>query len=89
MNNYVRSIDVTSLFTNTPLTETVRVYHDTLYSNPDINEPILTESLLEKQLLKATTEAGFSCDGVRYRQIEGVVIGSPLGPVLDNIIIGY
>ena len=83
------SFDVVSLFTNIPLAETLQICLDTLYPSDDISPPTMPESLLKKLLLKATTEVEFSFDGVMYCQIDGVAIGSPLGPVLTNIIVGF
>ena len=88
-NTYMCSFDVTSLFTNIPLAETIRICLDTLYRDPDINKPSVPENLLEKLLRKATTEVEFSFDGVMYKQIDGVAMGSPLGPVLANIFVGF
>ena len=31
----------------------------------------------------------FSFNGIMYRQIDGVAMGSPLGPILANIFVGY
>ena len=65
-NTYMCLFDATSLFTNIPLTKTIHICLNTLYRNPDINEPSLPESLLENLLLKETTEVEFMrcwCDG--------------------------
>ena len=37
----------------------------------------------------ATTSVQFGFNNIMYRKIDGVVIGSPLGPALANIFVGY
>ena len=72
------SFDIVSLFTNVPLKETMQICLDTLYRDPSIETPRVREALLQKLLLKATTEMEFSFDGQLYKQIDGVAMGSPL-----------
>ena len=88
-STFMCSFDIESLFTNIPLTETINICLDTLYRDDNISPPTIPESLLKKMLVKATTEVEFSLDNTMYRQIDGVAMGSPLGPVLANIFVGY
>ena len=37
----------------------------------------------------ATTSVEFSFNNIMYRQIDGIAMGSPLGPALANIFAGY
>ena len=72
-----------SLFTNVPLDETIDIALDKLYSLSD--PPRLPRSVLQKLLEFATKKSHFLFDGQYYDQIDGVAMGSPLGPVLANI----
>ena len=75
---------VCSLFTNVPLDETVEISLQTkLYSLPD--PPSLPRHVLKDLLLFATKKSHFVFDGDYYDQVDGVAMGSPLGPVLANI----
>ena len=79
------SFDVTSLFTNVPLDFTVdiilkRVFTDKLISTT------LSKSTLKKLILDSCRKTIFSYNGNYFKQIDGVSMGSSLGPVLSNII---
>ena len=89
--SYMCSFDVTSLFTNIPLRETVQLCLDALYRDQDtVNcKPPLPEAEFAKLLYNATTDVEFSFNGKIYRQIDGVAMGSLLGPVLANIFVGH
>ena len=80
--------DVKSLFTNVPSEEMIEICVDTLYHS-DIQPPDIEETLLKKLLLKVMRDVEFSFKNRMYRQIDGVAMGSPLGPVLANIFLGY
>ena len=77
------SLDVESLITNIPLEETIDNIINDLLLTTDKFHNFEREEL--KQLLTfATYESFFIFDGEYYTQIDGVAMGSPLGPTLDN-----
>ena len=83
------SFDVSSLFTNIPLNESIDLCLDLLFENSDImeyNGCSLDCESLRKLLCSAVRENHFIFDGELYDQIDGVAMGSPpLGPTLANI----
>ena len=87
-NRFMCSYDIKSLFTNVPLGEVIRICVDQLYHS-DIMPPEFPENVCFELLKMATTNVDFSFDGTMYRQIDGVAMGSPLGPILANIFVGY
>ena len=79
-NEMMCSFDVSSLFTNVPLDETIQICLDKLYALPD--PPTLPRSVLKVLLEFATKKSHFIFNGGYYDQIDGVAMSSPLGPVL-------
>ena len=81
------SYDVCSLFTSIPLKETIDIAVDLLFEhNPDFK---ITKNELRKLFDVAISGTHFIFDGSFYDEIDGVAIGSPLGPVLTNLFMGY
>ena len=75
--------DVTSLFTKTPLQETIDVAINLIFNhNPNLN---VTKKELKSIFLLATAQTHFVFNSKFYNQIDGVAIGSSLAPVLPNI----
>ena len=81
------SFDVKSLFTNIPLNETIDIAVSLLLKK----EPGLKISKrdLRKLFAFATSESHFLFNNKIYDQIDGVAMGSPLGPVLANLFMGH
>ena len=82
------SFDIKSLFTNVPLVEVLKICIDQLY-NSDISPPCFPQDVCYELLKLATTNVEFSFDNTMFRQIDGVAMGSPLGPILANIFVGF
>ena len=84
---FLVSYDVTSLFTNIPLQETIDIAINLIFNhNPNLN---ITRKELKKLFLFATSQTHFIFNSKFYNQIDGVVMGSPLAPVLANIFMGF
>ena len=82
------SLDVGSLFPNIPLDETIDICINQLCDNTDTIEGF-TKSELKQLLCLATKESYFIFNGFLYKQIDGVAMGSPLGPSLANAFLSY
>ena len=84
---FLVSYDVVSLFTNIPLRETIDIAVDLIFkSNRSIK---VSRKDLVQLFLFATAETHFLFDGAMYDQIDGVAMGSPLGPVLANLFMSF
>jgi hypothetical protein len=83
VNQQMFSLDVSSLFTNVPLVETINYICEQIeLRGMRIGIPVPD---LKKLLLLCTHNVQFSFDNQIYRQIDGVAMGSPLGPLLADI----
>ena len=81
------SYDVTSLFTNISLQETIDIAINLIFNhNPNLN---ITRKELKKLFLFATSQTHFIFNSKFYNQIDGVAMSSPLAPVLANIFMGF
>ena len=77
------SFDVESLFTNVPLTETVDFLADFIDTHPGLVN--LPSHILKHLILICTKDIKFYFQGTSYKQIDGVAMGSPLGPTLADV----
>ena len=78
------SFDVVSLFTNVPLEETINIIIKRIYDKNEINTNKPKQEMKELLYL-CTKNAHFTLNSKTYVQIDGVAMGSPLGPVFTNI----
>ena len=86
-NKFLTSFNVVSLYTNIPLNETIDLAVDVIIKNePNLN---ISRKELSQLFRFATAETHFLFEGKIYDQIDGVVMGSPLAPVLANLFMGY
>ena len=85
---FMASLDVESLFTNIPLEETIKICCDSLYKNQELLSNI-NKNQFEKLLRAALCRNNFLFDGIVYQQVDGVAMGSPLGPSLANTFLAY
>ena len=88
---YMCTFDVVSLFTKVPLGEVIDICADALFRNDRIETEMITlkEESFRKLMQFATSGVQFSFDNNMYRQTDGVAMGSPLGPALANIFVGF
>ena len=85
---FMGSLDVDSLFTNIPLEETIEICTNELFKESDTVEG-LSKTEFKELLSVATKDSHFIFDGTLFKQIDGVTMGSPLGPTLANAFLVY
>ncbi|XP_033123389.1 uncharacterized protein LOC117122019 [Anneissia japonica] len=81
------SYDVSSLFTNVPLDETIQIIADKAFTDNWFNVTYglnLSKPDLITLLNIATKDQLFQFQSNLYEQIDGVAMGSPLGPLMAN-----
>ena len=82
------SLDVESLFTNVPVHETISLAAELLYADENDDTPDIDKETFVTLLEMVSVNVMFTsrtCD--YYRQIDGVAMGSPVGPLLANIFL--
>ena len=77
-----------TLSTNIPLDEAIDICVDMVYNKRKNVKVMLKRHF--KQLLMLSVKSSFSLfNGVYFKQIDSIVMGSPLGPTLANIFLTY
>ena len=87
-NCFMASLDVESLFTNVPLDETIKICIDQLFKS-EMTGSGLNKKEMFKMLSLTLKESIILFDNKYYSQINGVAMGSPLGPTLANTFLCY
>ena len=78
-NKFMCSFDVSSLFTNVPLEETIHA----LFDPPKLPRPVLRDLLVF-----ATKKSHFVFDGQFFDQIDGVAMGKKLAKTCHGVTMG-
>ena len=81
------SYDVSSLFTNVPVDETIEILAEKAFRDDWFNKEYdlnITKTDLIELLEIATKNQLFQFEGNLYEQVDGVAMGSPLGPLMAN-----
>ena len=71
-----------------PLNETIKILGDKAFENDWFNQTYdlqLQKDQLARLLEIATTNQHFQFNGQLYEQVDGVAMGSPLGPLMANV----
>ena len=82
------SFDVVSLFTNVPLVETIDIIINRLYDEHNNNSIPITKDIFKKLMLLAA-QGIFMHNKRFYKQVEGIIMGNPLGPTMANFFMAH
>ena len=87
-NVFMASFNVVSLFTNIPVNETIGIISNALFSDHQFFHGF-NRSEFEKLLSLSVKNCHFIFNGRLYQQVDGVAMGSPLGPLFANIFMSF
>ena len=87
-NQFLVSYDVKSLFTNIPLSYTINIIVDYVYS-PYYNEHPPSKKNIFIKLMHLSTRGMFLYNNKLYEQIDDVAMGCPLAPTVVNFLLGH
>ena len=89
-NGMLASLDVSNLFTNVPVEQTIIVLCDMAYRNLTLAPPVVPERVMTAMLRLCTSKAPFrSPRGALFYQTDGVAMGSPLGVLFAQAYMGW
>ena len=79
------SLDISSLFTNVPVQQTIQIILDKIFTADDILFNGFSKANFKKLLELAVLDTAFIFNDDLFIQTDGLSMGSPLGPVFANI----
>ena len=88
-NLYMTSFDVSNLYTNIPLMETINIILDSLFTNVADTFIGMSRSLFKLFLEMCVTNSFFIFNGELFKQTDGLGMGLPLAPTFANIFMSY
>lgn len=91
-NDILVSYDVTALFTNVPLKETINILADRAFEKDWFNKTHnlnITKSVLIELLAAATENQLFHFNNKLFTQNDGVAMGTPLGTLMANTFLCF
>ena len=70
---FLSSFDISCLFSNVPLDETIQICADTLYKDDRIVPPTFPKDIFVQLMTAATSCVEFSFNNIMFQQIDGVL----------------
>ena len=83
------SLDIESLFTNVPVSETIDIILTKLFTDGISVYHGFSRSEFSTLLKLAVEDSFFTFDSKLYKQTDGMAMGSPLGPLFANIFLSH
>ena len=87
-NEVMASFDVSSLFTNIPLNETIDLLLNKVFQDKNIFHG-LNRKEFRRLLNICCHDCVFSFNNFFYKQVDGIAMGSPLAPLLADIFMNH
>ena len=88
-DTFMTSFDVKSLFTNVPLAETIDIILNKLFPSTNTFFHGFNRLNFKKLLELSVIDTHFTFNGKIYKQVDGMAMGSPLGPTFANIFMSF
>ena len=86
-NDTIVSFDVILLFSNVPLKNTIEIVIDYFCADAICVMPV-DQNIFRKLMYLAVQEI-FMLNEKAYKQVDGVIMGNPLGPNLANLFLKH